>query len=207
MRRGIFRFPGNGPSHGVRRLPRRQPIQAADIPLGMRHGSNGRTCGARRWNLRSGRGQGLRQKVARTQEGRIYPLLGAHRDESIQRVVSELQGEESRLLEQADGTAVALTAPRFLLPTATEESRAVLNLYERHLLAVSAAGAERGRPGRCGTWINARITFCWRRLMRHWRSCWPRGVRRTGSWCRRFGRCLRRGGGRGRNGAWWDERF
>jgi hypothetical protein len=91
-------------------------------------------------------GQGLRHKVARTQDGRIYPLLGAHRDESIERVVSELQGEDSRLLEQADGTAVALKAPRFLLPTATEESRAVLNLYERHLLA--GARQERSADGR-----------------------------------------------------------
>jgi hypothetical protein len=91
-------------------------------------------------------GQGLRQKVARTQDGRIYPLLGAHRDESIERVVSELQGADSRLEEQADGTATALTGPRFLLPTATEESRAILNLYERHLLA--GARQERSADGR-----------------------------------------------------------
>jgi hypothetical protein len=94
-------------------------------------------------------GQGLRHKVARTQEGRIYPLLGAHRDESIQRVVNELQAPSDsgpRLLEQADGTATALSHPRFLLPTATEESRAVLTLYERHLLA--GARQERSADGR-----------------------------------------------------------
>src|SRR5450755_3088238 len=35
-------------------------------------------------------GQGLRHKLARTQDGRLYPLLAAHRDETIQRVVQEL---------------------------------------------------------------------------------------------------------------------
>ena len=122
---------------GVPSLPRLQWHAAREQWLNVR-------CAPVEFTQREG--QGLRHKVARTQDGRIYPLLGAHRDESIQRVVSELQGEESRLLEQADGTAVALTTPRFLLPTATEESRAVLNLYERHLLA--GARQERSPDGR-----------------------------------------------------------
>jgi hypothetical protein len=91
----------------------------------------------------------LRHKVARTQDGRIYPVLAAHRDETIQRVVTELlaPGEaQPRLLERADGTALALSTPRFLLPTPTEESRAVLELYERHLLA--GARQERSPDGR-----------------------------------------------------------
>jgi hypothetical protein len=85
-------------------------------------------------------GQGLRHKVARTQDGRIYPLLAAHRDESIARVIAELLPPENgqpRVLENADGTGTALVAPRFLLPEPTEESREVLALYERHLLAGS----------------------------------------------------------------------
>src|SRR5208282_1580942 len=48
-------------------------------------------------------GQGLRHKVARTQDGRIYPLLAAHRDETIQRVVRELLPPDDthpRLLER-----------------------------------------------------------------------------------------------------------
>jgi hypothetical protein len=94
-------------------------------------------------------GQGLRHKVARTQDGRIYPLLAAHRDETIERVITELRAPgagQPRLLERADGTAEALAGPRFLLPTPTEESRAVLELYERHLLA--GARQERTADGK-----------------------------------------------------------
>ena len=94
-------------------------------------------------------GQGLRHKVARTQEGRIYPLLAAHRDETIQRVITELLPPDSnrpRLEECADGTAVAVATQRFLLPMPTEESRSVLELYERHLL--SGARQERSADGR-----------------------------------------------------------
>jgi hypothetical protein len=85
-------------------------------------------------------GQGLRQKVARTQDGRIYPLLAAHRDESIGRVIAELLPPEAgspRVSENTDGTATTLASPRFLLPEPTEESREVLALYERHFLAGS----------------------------------------------------------------------
>ncbi len=94
-------------------------------------------------------GQGLRHKLARTQGGRLYPLIAAHRDETIQRIVTELLPSSEtcpRLQEQADGTAVLLKQPRFLLPTPTEESRGVLDLYERHLLA--GARQERTPDGR-----------------------------------------------------------
>jgi hypothetical protein len=94
-------------------------------------------------------GQGLRHKLARTQDGRLYPLLAAHRDETIRRVVEELlppDGAHPRLTERADGTAAAIRAPRFLLPTPTEETRATLDLYERHLLA--GARQERSADGR-----------------------------------------------------------
>jgi hypothetical protein len=94
-------------------------------------------------------GQGLRHKLARTQDGRLYPLLAAHRDETIQRVVQELlpsDGAHPRLLERADGTAEQIPAQRFLLPTATDETRGVLDLYERHLL--SGARQERSADGR-----------------------------------------------------------
>ena len=85
-------------------------------------------------------GQGLRHKVARTQDGRIYPLLAAHRDESIGRVIAELLppgDERPRLSENADGTTTTLASSRFLLPEPTDETREVLALYERHLLAGS----------------------------------------------------------------------
>jgi len=94
-------------------------------------------------------GQGLRHKVARTQGGRLYPLIAAHRDETIQRVITELlppTETQPRLRERADGTGELLTKPRFLLPTATEETRAVLELYERHLLA--GARQERSADGK-----------------------------------------------------------
>jgi hypothetical protein len=94
-------------------------------------------------------GQGLRHKLARTQDGRLYPLLAAHRDETIERVIAELVapgGAQPRLTENADGTAASLPAPRFLLPAPTEESRAVIDLYERHLL--SGARQERSADGR-----------------------------------------------------------
>jgi hypothetical protein len=49
-------------------------------------------------------------------------------------------------LERADGTTEQIPAQRFLLPTATDETRAVLDLYERHLLA--GARQERSADGR-----------------------------------------------------------
>jgi hypothetical protein len=94
-------------------------------------------------------GQGLRHKLARTQDGRLYPLLAAHRDETIRRVVRELlppDGADPRLSDRADGTAEQVRAPRFLLPTASNETRATLDLYERHLLA--GARQERSSDGR-----------------------------------------------------------
>jgi hypothetical protein len=92
-------------------------------------------------------GQGVRHKVARTQEGRIYPLLAAHRDESIARVIGELTGDwADSVMEGADGVATRVAGPRFLLPMATEATRGVLDLYERHLLA--GARQERSADGR-----------------------------------------------------------
>jgi len=94
-------------------------------------------------------GQGLRHKLARTQDGRLYPLLAAHRDETIQVVMQELlppDGAHPRLLERADGAAEQLSTQRFLLPTPTESTRGVLDLYERHLLA--GARQERSADGR-----------------------------------------------------------
>jgi hypothetical protein len=94
-------------------------------------------------------GQGLRHKLARTQGGRLYPLIAANRDETIQRVITELlppSETRPRLRELPDGTAELLSQQRFLLPTATESTRAVLELYERHLLA--GARQERTPDGR-----------------------------------------------------------
>jgi hypothetical protein len=94
-------------------------------------------------------GGGLRHKLARTQEGRLYPLLAAHRDETIQRVVQELLPPgvgDPRLIENPDGTAAQLPTQRFFLPKATEETRATLDLYERHLLA--GARQERSSDGK-----------------------------------------------------------
>ena len=94
-------------------------------------------------------GQGLRHKYAQTQEGRAYPLLAANRDETIERVVQELLPPgvgDPRLLERPDGTAERIPTQRFLLPTATEATRNVLDLYERHLLA--GARQERSPDGR-----------------------------------------------------------
>jgi hypothetical protein len=100
-------------------------------------------------------GAGVRHKVARTQEGRVYPLLGAHRDESIARVIREVLAESyadggmfksGMLTEGADGVATRVNGPRFLLPTPTESTRGVLDLYERHLLAGSRQ--ERSADGR-----------------------------------------------------------
>jgi hypothetical protein len=94
-------------------------------------------------------GQGLRHKLARTQDGRLYPLIAAHRDETIQRVVQELLPSDEahpRLLERTDGTAEQIFSQRFILPTATDETRATLDVYERHLLA--GARQERSSDGR-----------------------------------------------------------
>jgi len=98
-------------------------------------------------------GQGLRHKLAKTQSGRIYPLLAAHRDETIERVVKELLPPDvgdPRLLERPDGTAERIPTQRFWLPAKTaqtcDETRATLDLYERHLLA--GARQERSSDGK-----------------------------------------------------------
>ena len=94
-------------------------------------------------------GHGLRHKLAKTQEGRIYPLLAANRDETIERVVQELLPPDvgdPRLLERPDGTAEQIPTQRFWLPAKTDETRATLDLYERHLLA--GARQERSNDGR-----------------------------------------------------------
>jgi hypothetical protein len=94
-------------------------------------------------------GQGLRHKLARTQEGRLYPLLAANRDETIERVVQELLPPgvgDARLIENPDGTAATAPTQRFFLPKATDETRGVLDIYERHLLA--GARQERTADGR-----------------------------------------------------------
>jgi hypothetical protein len=92
-------------------------------------------------------GMGLRHKFAQTQEGRAYPLLAAHRDETIERVVRELLPPgvgDPRLLERPDGTAEQIPTQRFFLPAKTESTREVLDLYERHLLA----GSRQERDGK-----------------------------------------------------------
>jgi hypothetical protein len=94
-------------------------------------------------------GQGLRHKIGRTQEGRLYPLLAANRDETIQRVIEELlppQPGDPRLIELPDGTAAQIPTQRYFLPKATDETREILDLYERHLLA--GARQERSSDGK-----------------------------------------------------------
>ena len=121
-------------------------------------------CGAAVWHERTERwrharamaveftqreAQGLRHKIGRTQEGRLYPLLAANRDETIQRVIEELlppQVGDPRLLELPDGTAAQVATQRYFLPKPTDETRGVLDLYERHLLA--GARQERTSDGK-----------------------------------------------------------
>jgi len=100
-------------------------------------------------------GQGLRHKLARTQEGRLYPLLAANRDETIERVVQELLPPgvgDTRLIELPDGTAATAPTQRYFLPKPTDETRGVLDVYERHLLA--GARQERTADGRSLRYID-----------------------------------------------------
>ena len=83
-------------------------------------------------------GQGIRHKIGRTQDDRLYPLLAAHREESIARVIRELT---------AHRPAAAPIAPcRFLLPQPEDATREALTLYHRHLLTGSRQ--ERSADGR-----------------------------------------------------------
>jgi hypothetical protein len=98
-------------------------------------------------------GAGLRHKLGLTQEGRAYPLLAAHRDETIERVVQELLPPgvgDRRLIENPDGTAASAPTQRFSLPAKTEATREVLDLYERHLLA----GARQERDGKARRYLD-----------------------------------------------------
>ena len=82
--RGSRRPPGDGQSAGP--LPGGQRLPA----LAREHRRRGAMCGAMAVEFTQREGQGLRHKLARTQEGRLYPLLAANRDETIERVVQEL---------------------------------------------------------------------------------------------------------------------
>ncbi len=149
---GNRRSPGGGQSSGGPGylLPGRAERAGSEPSLSWHAASekwSNLRCAAVEFTQRDG--HGLRHKVARTQEGRLYPLLAANRDETIQRVVQELlppDGTHPRLLERADGTTEQISTQRFLLPMATEETRATLELYERHLLA--GARQERSADGR-----------------------------------------------------------
>jgi hypothetical protein len=145
----------NNPSAGSRRTPRDAAVVAAADPSG---GSSPHWhAGSETWRNARGaaveftqrEGAGLRHKIGRTQAGRLYPLLAANRDETIGRVIRELLPPDSgdpRLLELPDGTAAQIPTQRFWLPKSTDETRGVLDLYERHLLA--GARQERSADGR-----------------------------------------------------------
>jgi hypothetical protein len=155
-------------SDGSRRSPNDSSVVAAAVPSGGQSSERKApplgTAAATYWHERTERwrnvrcmaveftqreGQGLRHKLGRTQEGRLYPLLAANRDETIERVVQELLppgAGDPRLIELPDGTAAAAPTQRYFLPTATDETRGVLDLYERHLLA--GARQERGADGK-----------------------------------------------------------
>ncbi|PAW75710.1 MAG: hypothetical protein B9S32_17355 [Verrucomicrobia bacterium Tous-C9LFEB] len=67
-------------------------------------------------------GQGIRQKPGVTQDGAQYPLIACNREETIARVIADLQHPGG---------------PRFLLPERTAQLPPILATYEQHLLAGS----------------------------------------------------------------------
>ncbi len=67
-------------------------------------------------------GQGIRQKTGVTQDGAQYPLVACNREETIARVIADLQHPGG---------------PRFLLPERTAQMPPILATYEQHLLAGS----------------------------------------------------------------------
>ncbi|MEM1057927.1 MAG: hypothetical protein AAGK14_01655 [Verrucomicrobiota bacterium] len=68
-------------------------------------------------------GAGLRHKLARTQDGLVYPLLAANRGESIQRVVNDLLTAEEGVIDVRTPGAAARTEPALLLPCKCASSR------------------------------------------------------------------------------------
>jgi len=76
-------------------------------------------------------GQGIRQKPGVTQDGAQYPLIACHREETIARVIADLQRPNG---------------PRFLLPQRTAQMPPILATYEQHLL--SGSRQERSADGK-----------------------------------------------------------
>jgi hypothetical protein len=80
-------------------------------------------------------GAGLRHEIRRTQEGLIYPVVQANRDETIQRVIDELLTAEEGLVHVVDGRL--RTAPILRLPQRGVGCPPIVTALDEHLLAGS----------------------------------------------------------------------
>lgn len=82
-------------------------------------------------------GEGIKQQARLTPDNKhIYPVISCNRDEAIQGVIDDLLTAEDGFAE-VDETGKLRTAPVFLLPDRGPDRPAVMEMYERHLLAGS----------------------------------------------------------------------
>lgn len=87
-------------------------------------------------------GQGIKHKLGKTQEGRLYPIIQCNRDESIQRVVNELLTAEEGVIEVINGKM--RTQPIMRLPAKGAGANALVETVDKHLLA----GSRKVKDGR-----------------------------------------------------------
>ena len=119
-------------------------------------------------------GQGVRHKVARTQEGRIYPLLAAHRDESIARVIGELTGGDSARWSRAPTASPRARRARVSCFPPRPKRRAPCSISTNATCSRARGRSAAPTAARCATSTSARTIFFWRRRMPRWRNCWRR---------------------------------
>lgn len=90
-------------------------------------------------------GQGIRHKLGRTQDGRLYPVIQTSRDETIQRVIDDLLTADEGIIDLVGDQL--RTAPAFRLPRNEPGSPAVADLYTRHLMSGSRKEIDdKGQP-------------------------------------------------------------
>ena len=94
--------------------------------------------------------QGVKHKLGITQDGRYYPLIQCHRDETIQRVVNEFLTAEEGVIDVRDGRL--RTEPLMRLPRREPGAPAILEVFDRHLLTGSRK--ERDEKGKANSFVD-----------------------------------------------------
>lgn len=86
-------------------------------------------------------GSGIKHKLGKTDEGRIYPVIQASRNDTIQGVINDLLTAEDGIVELIDGAL--RTEPKLLLPRVAPGAPAAVEDVGNHILT----GSKRDKDG------------------------------------------------------------